>query len=276
MFQVMSNFASYYQATSDLFMRIGRLCPLFDEWLILYQSSARLRKSLIEFHTSIVRCCKHVVEAVQRPWRKQLLHAFWNSFEQEFEPDMKDIQSRSDNVKEEIALAQAQVMANEQQFQVMERENASVSRSVAMKFFSRADTRWKQMREWEIQENARKTQKRRKQLLDELSTHDHLRPLKQSRSKRYSNTLDWIFQTAEFGRWIDGVVPLLCCFGKIGSGKTIATSSVIDHIMATQGSDCLVSFFFAESGNQESLSAETIIRSILRQRRNSTQIPRTF
>lgn len=267
---VMSNVASYYEATSDLFMRIGRLCPLFDEYLMLYQSSARLRKSLIEFHTSIVHCCKHVVEAVQRPWGKQILQAFWNSFEQEFESDIKDIRSRSDYVKEEIALAQAQVNAQEQQLQTMERENACRGRSVAMKMLSRTE---KQMREWEIQRNARKTQKRRKQLLDELSRHDHLRPLQQSRSKRYSNTLDWIFQTAEFRRWVDGVVPLLCCFGKIGSGKTIATSRVIDHILSRPGSDCLVSFFFAESGNQESLSAETIIRSILRQRLNSTQTP---
>lgn len=169
----MSNFASYYEATSDLFMKIGRLCPLFDEYLMLYQSSTRLRKSLIEFHTSIIYCCKHVVQAVQRPCtrllyrshpnialtntgRKQLLQAFWSSFEQEFEQDIKTIRSRSDDVKEEIALAQAQINAQEQQLQAMERENASLSRSVATKFFSRSDTRLKKLHEWEIQKNARK------------------------------------------------------------------------------------------------------------------------
>lgn len=152
-------------------------------------------------------------------------------------------------------------------------------------------------------------EKRRKQLLDELSTYDYLRPLKQSRSKRYSSTLDWISQTAEFGRWVDGEVPLLCCFGKSKSPETLNVitalttdswirqddcyvsmaaapyhvtalltcqrrSSVIDHILSGQGSDRHVSFFFAESGSRESLSAETIIRSILRQRLNSVEIPR--
>lgn len=47
----------------------------------------------------------------------------------------------------------------------------------------------------------------------------------------------------------------------------------MDHILSEKGSDCVVSFFFVESGNQESLSADTILRSILRQRLDPTQIP---
>ncbi|KAI0538686.1 hypothetical protein GGR58DRAFT_512830 [Xylaria digitata] len=279
---IISNYTSYYDALSDLFMRVGRLCPLFNEYLILYQSSTRLRQSLLDFHQSIIYCCKHVVETVKRPWQKQVLNAFWNSFEQEFKPDIDDIQRFSNHVKEEIALTQAQADSQEQKLQAMERENASLNRLNARKFFSRTD-----------KSNTRKTRKRRQRLLDALSTYDHLRALKQSRLKRYKNTSDWIFQTPEFNRWVDGEVPLLCCFGKIDSwirqndcyvsiatafryGNKLLTSnsaSVIDHILCERGSDCIVSFFFVESRNPESLSADTIIRSILRQRLDPTQIP---
>ncbi|KAI0548370.1 hypothetical protein F4679DRAFT_574172 [Xylaria curta] len=277
---VIANYTSYYEATSDLFMRIGRLCPLFDQYLILYRSSTRLRQSLLHFHTSIVHCCKHVVEAVRRPWPKQLLQAFWSSFEQEFKPDIDNIQKYSNQVKEEITLAQAQVDSQEQQLQALEREEASVTRSTARKFFLRTDDRLNQMREWQVQSNERKkspVDKRKQQLLNALSTYDHLRSLKQSRLKRYKNTSDWIFQTPEFYRWVDGEVPLLCCFGKtLRYGKRLLTgysASVIDHILSEQGSNCVVSFFFVEPGNLESLGAGTIIRSILRQRLDPIQIP---
>ncbi|GAW23347.1 hypothetical protein ANO14919_129030 [Xylariales sp. No.14919] len=270
---IMSNFTSYYEATSNLFMRVGRLCPLFHEYLILYRTSTRLRQSLLDFHTSIVYCCKHVVEAAKRPLSTQIFQALWNSFEQEFMPDLDDIERCSNKVKEEIALAKAQADAQEHQLQALEREKAFILRRTARGFFSRTDNTLDSMREWRVQSDTRKIQKRRQQLLDSLSTYDHLRLLKQSRLKRYRNTSNWIAQTPEFHRWVDGAVPLLCCFGKIGSGKTIATASVIDHILSTQGSDCVISFFFVDSGNQRSLSADTIIRSLLRQRLNPTDIP---
>ncbi|KAK5625712.1 hypothetical protein RRF57_001428 [Xylaria bambusicola] len=262
---VISNYTSYYEATSDLFMRIGRLCPLFDECLILYQQSRRLQERLVDFHTTIVHCCKHVVEAVRRPWREQILRTFWNSFEQEFKPDIDRIQTCSDWVKEEIALAQAQA-------DFLEREEESNNRSTTQRLLSQINRNVTRTRHSQRQVTERKTQKRRQQLLTSLSTYDYLRFFKQSLLKQYDKTSDWIFQTPEFQGWLDGTAPLLCCFGKIGSGKTVATASVIRHILSEKGSGSDVSFFFVESGNRESLRADTIIRSILRQRLTSAHI----
>lgn len=61
------NFVSYYDATSDLFMRLGRRCPLLSEYEALFPESTRLQKSIGDFYASIVHCCKHVVEMIQRP-----------------------------------------------------------------------------------------------------------------------------------------------------------------------------------------------------------------
>ncbi len=89
--------------------------------------------------------------------REQLSQAFWNSFEQEFKPDIENIQRCSNHVKEEIALAQAQADSQEQQLQALEREKASINRSRARRFYLRTDGSLDQMREWQMQSDARKT-----------------------------------------------------------------------------------------------------------------------
>ncbi|KAH7010053.1 hypothetical protein EDB80DRAFT_714408 [Ilyonectria destructans] len=263
---VVSNFVSYYDAVSDLFMNLGRLCPRFAEYQILYPNSTRLQKSLSDFHASIVCCCKHVVEAARRPWPTKLLKALWESFEQEFKPDVDAIQRLSKDVRDELGLAKAQADRQDQQLQDIERKEAAGGRWELNKFFKRADDKLDKL-SGHLQRDERRARKRRQELLESLSTHDYLTPLKRNRRKRHSDTGKWLFQTPEFDRWINGTgSPILWCSGKIGSGKTILTASVIDHILTTKrASDVFVSFFFPRFDETESLRAETILRSILRQ-----------
>jgi hypothetical protein len=60
-------------------------------------------------------------------------------------------------VKEEIALTQAQTDAQEQQLQAVERKKASSSRLTSQKFFSRTDLKLDEIREQQVQRNARRT-----------------------------------------------------------------------------------------------------------------------
>ncbi|KAI0439897.1 hypothetical protein F4803DRAFT_529395 [Xylaria telfairii] len=248
--QIVLNYTSYYEAISGLFLKLGQLCPLFAEYGALYPSSKQLQKSLSDFHASIVRCCKHVIEAIQRPWHGQVLQAFYKSFEQEFQPDVDDIQRCSDSVKDAIYLAKAHVDAQEQTLQTNERAAASKHRDLLEVVLKR------------------RSHDRKQQLLEEFCSHRPEKLLKQSQRKRFSNTASWIFEMPKFCRWIcTSDYPILWCSGKIGSGKTILTASVVDYLFLEKGrSDCLVSCFFINSSDQESLKAETIMKSILRQR----------
>ncbi|KAF6525751.1 hypothetical protein HZS61_011546 [Fusarium oxysporum f. sp. conglutinans] len=56
------NYTSYFEALSVLFMELSKQCPRFAEYQALYMTSTRLQKALCDFHASIIRCCKHVVE----------------------------------------------------------------------------------------------------------------------------------------------------------------------------------------------------------------------
>ncbi|KAI0006553.1 hypothetical protein F4779DRAFT_557782 [Xylariaceae sp. FL0662B] len=263
---IILNYTSYYGAVADLFMRLGKLCPVFAEYQILFPSSTRLQLSLSEFHAAIVRCCKHVVEVVRRPWHGQFL-TLLKSFEQEFSNDADDIHQCSADVKREIYLAKAQADKQDQELQVRERAMAATDRKAMKRFFARHDDNLNRTHELILQREKRETRKRKRRLLDKLSTYDYTRSLKQSQRKRYGDTASWVFQTPEFRRWVDeSGSPLLWCSGKIGSGKTITTASVVDEVLREAGSSYLVSFFFIQPDDQVSLQADTILRSILRQR----------
>ncbi|RYP58479.1 hypothetical protein DL770_010415 [Monosporascus sp. CRB-9-2] len=146
--QVIVNYASYFEVISGLFMKLGNLCPLFAEYQILYSSSERLQRALVDFHASIVRC-----------WHNQIIRAVWKSSEQEFKSDMDSIQGYSDDVKDAIALAKAQADAQDQQLQALERKEASESRRKLSTFFSRHDSQVDQIRKWQIQKNERQIPK---------------------------------------------------------------------------------------------------------------------
>ena len=63
----MVNFVSYYEAVAKLFIDLGDLCPRFTEYQALYPNSTALQTALCNFQASIVRCCKHLVQAIRRP-----------------------------------------------------------------------------------------------------------------------------------------------------------------------------------------------------------------
>ncbi|EXA28573.1 hypothetical protein FOVG_19830 [Fusarium oxysporum f. sp. pisi HDV247] len=268
------NYTSYFEALSVLFMELSKQCPRFAEYQALYMTSTRLQKALCDFHASIIRCCKHVVEAIQRPWRKQLRIAFFKSFEQEFEPDVNDIQRLGKEVKDEINLAKAQIDHQEQVLQEKERVAASKQRSRLRKFIPKVESELDTIKELQIQRSTRRSMKERQRLLESLSSHDYVTPFQEARKKHKYSTAEWIFTTPEFTRWYDGTGSvLLWCSGKIGSGKTILCANVINHVLIEKNRDDRAAFFFLQYDNSDSLTAETIIRSIIRQSTDATTLP---
>lgn len=263
---VLTNFTSFYAATSSLFMKLGRLCPPFADYQALYPDSSRLQKALGEFHASIIRCCTHLVQVTRRTTGKRWAKAFLESFDQEFKPDLEHVQNRAGDVDHEIRLAHAQAVRHDQQLQAMERQEAKESRLSLHRFISRIDGATEKTQAMQFQRDERRARERRQQLVDSLSSRSSLRLFKQNCRRRHCNTTDWIFQTSEFKRWFHMDQPVLWLTGKIGSGKTVATSSVIQYIQryrASSGSH--LSFFFVQASEADSLSATAILKSILQQ-----------
>ncbi|KEY68152.1 hypothetical protein S7711_08340 [Stachybotrys chartarum IBT 7711] len=151
------NYTSYFEALSSLFMSFSSYCPRFAEYQALYPASTRLQKALCDFHASIVRCCKHAVEAIQRPWQKQLANAFWQSFDQEFRPYTNEIQSLAKQVTHEIEFAKVLVERQEQKLQEMERAAASKQRSRFQRFIPAVETELDTIKKLQLQQSTRRS-----------------------------------------------------------------------------------------------------------------------
>ncbi|KAI0867543.1 hypothetical protein GGS24DRAFT_495258 [Hypoxylon argillaceum] len=212
---------------------------------------------------AIIRCCKQVIKATQQPWINQTLSAMLGYFDEEFKSDMEDVKKCSNHVSEAIKIAKAQVDAKEHALQARERYEASQSRNIVSHLFKRTNDHQNEARAWQLENEVRRKCKPSRTTLNIIGL-----PLKQNQRKRYRDTANWIFRESGFNNWANGPdTTLLWCSGKIGSGKTITAASVIDHLLVTKSNPgAIVSFFFVRSDNQESLKAETIMMSILRQR----------
>lgn len=270
---VLSNFTSFYAATSGLFMKLGRLYPPFADYQALYPDSSRLQKSLGEFHASIIRCCTHLVQVIRRTTGKRWVKAFLESFDQEFKPDLEDVQHHASDVEHEIRLAHAQAVRQDQQLQAMERQEAKESRLSVHRFISRMDGTSNNIQTMQLQRDERRARERRQQLVDSLSSRSFLRLFKQNCRRRHRATTDWIFQTPEFKQWLHQDQPVLWLSGKIGSGKSVATSSVIQFIQRLKpSSGSPLAFFFVQAGETDSNTATTILKSILQQMVESSKM----
>ncbi|KAK8099051.1 uncharacterized protein PG998_012292 [Apiospora kogelbergensis] len=231
---VAANVASYYQPTSDLFMKLGRLCPLFADYQALYPGSIRLQGALANFHASIIRCCGHVIKTLRRPLHQQLFNSLLVSLEQEFKPDLDEIQQYSDSVMQEIQFAKAQADRQEQQLQVIERQEARRNRTL------------------------------KNGVHDNGNNNSSTRCLPGT-TYVYSNKTvenECTKPPAGFSK------------RKIGSGKTITTASVIQHVLRCKGpSSGPVSYYFVQSTGTRPSNSNEILNSILQQRLDSTHVP---
>ncbi|RYP87903.1 hypothetical protein DL769_000355 [Monosporascus sp. CRB-8-3] len=139
--QIIVNYTSYYEAVSELFMKLGRLCPVFADHEAAVYEKAKISKSKSGPNL--------------REGQSQVIRALWNSFEQEFKPDMDAIQRYSNDVQTAIALAKSQADNLDQQLQAREREEAAESRKILRKLFSLQGSRLDEIRELEQQRNER-------------------------------------------------------------------------------------------------------------------------
>ncbi|RCI12325.1 hypothetical protein L249_0689 [Ophiocordyceps polyrhachis-furcata BCC 54312] len=110
--------------------------------------------------------------------------------------------------------------------------------------------------------------KKRTGLLTWLSNIDPSGMFNAARNKHNRGTNEWLVKENEaFRAWITSPASLLWLHGKVGSGKSILCSSVIQHLQDTHGSDpqiALAYFFFSFSdmGKQE---VNAMLASLIKQ-----------
>ncbi|KAF5585825.1 hypothetical protein FPANT_7379 [Fusarium pseudoanthophilum] len=241
----------------------GSLCTRFAEYQVIFNESTRLKTSVCQFHTAVVTCCQQIVLAVRRPLKNQILKAITQSFQSELRSYVEDIRAKAEEVQGDIQLVKAQCDREEQQLQTTERQDASNHRKRLMAWTSKATG---EIEALQAQRRRNESEQKRRRFLEELSSFNFTSGFNSTRNKRHIGTAKWVFETPEFQKWIgiDGS-PVLHVTGKIGSGKTVLSSSIVEKLSQVRPPQQFVSFFFVRFDDPLSLDADTILRSCVQQ-----------
>ncbi|RSM05159.1 hypothetical protein CEP52_006410 [Fusarium oligoseptatum] len=262
-FLLLANFTSYFQSFVELLSGFGSLCSRFAEYQVIYKDFPRLKISICGFHSSVINCCEKIVLVTRRPIMSQAWMAMTQSFQGEIRGYVDEIKSKAEIVREDIQLAKAQSDRDEHQLQAKARQKAEESHKSLSSLLRRVRSETRLIGDHAIRETA---EQRRHRLLKELSSHNYTSAFNNARNKRHRGTAEWAFNTAQFQNWLTGEGPaVLHVTGKIGSGKTILASSIVDHLCQIRQPNQFISFFFSRFDDPTTLASDTIIRSLLQQ-----------
>ncbi|KIX99306.1 uncharacterized protein Z520_04882 [Fonsecaea multimorphosa CBS 102226] len=243
--QITVQFASYFDNLSALFMRIGRSCPRYEQYGVMYPKSPRLQDAIYDYFRTVVQVCQKAVLLIRKGTFAQLSAALLNPFQSEFGPLELNLSTIADTVREEASLAFKQELA-------LEKKEAFSFREWSLSKMS-----------MKIEEAKRfRAQKAKFQFLNSCSTYNHQTAWKRARKAGESS---YVFGQAAYTYWIQSTASsVLWITGILGSGKTVLTASVVQEV-SIRFPDALVCYFFCSHDDAESLKAETIIGCLARQ-----------
>ncbi|EMT71593.1 Vegetative incompatibility protein HET-E-1 [Fusarium odoratissimum] len=263
-FTFLANFLSQFQSFVELLQGFGSLYSRLGHYQILFQDSTRLNDSICQFHTSVVLCCEKVIYLIrQSALTSQVWRAITCSFQTEIRSHVENVKTKAENAQSEIELAKAQADCHEQQQQTEERQKASDYRQQLSTWATKYSAAMKDLQD--LKEKYGRD-KKRSRLINELASYNFMPTFNSMRNKRHMGTAEWCFHTPEYQEWANAnKTAVLHITGKIGSGKTILASSIIEWLCRAPVSRQFTSFFFLRFDERKSLSASTVIRSCLQQ-----------
>ncbi|SCV48309.1 uncharacterized protein FFB14_10312 [Fusarium fujikuroi] len=281
-FMFLANFLSQFQSFVELLQGFGYLYSRLGHYQILFQDSTRLNDSICQFHTSVILCCERVIYLIRQSsmetktifitlrlipvlqaFTTQVWRAITCSFQTEIRSYVENVKTKAENAQKEVELAKAQADFHEQRQQTEERQKASGHRQQLSAWATEHSTAMKDLQD--LKEKHGRDKKRRR-LINELTSYNFMPTFNSTRNKRHMGTAEWCFLSPEYQDWVNARKSVvLHITGKIGSGKTILASSIIERLCRTPVSRQFTSFFFLRFDDRKSLSASTVIRSCLQQ-----------
>lgn len=145
-------------------MSLNKLVPQFDEYQLLLHNSQPLQESIYTFHASIVQLCKEIIRLTRQPCTQQyyLMADFTNletkgmkkittDLRSKLQPQIKNIQSCSNDVEKAITLAKFKSDRREQEKQEQERKLSANHRKEISIFASQTRKKDRSIRERQIQ-----------------------------------------------------------------------------------------------------------------------------
>ncbi|KAI1626306.1 hypothetical protein EDD37DRAFT_648738 [Exophiala viscosa] len=238
---VMQNSSSYFDKLSDLLMHVGRSCPRFQEYGLLYSTSAKLQLALCGYFTVVVRLCQDAVNFITKSLVAQLSATIFDPFQTGFGQYENELTRHGKAIRDEVRLAGIKEQ------QLVNTKNESFHRKY-------------------LAENRKnKSEKAKRRFLEACSQYDYKPAFLQALGRGQSS---WILHTTEYMKWTEPASSIIWCIGKLGSGKTVLTANLVRNILrmaSSQRPSAIASYHFCRYDEARSLNVRTIVGSIARQ-----------
>lgn len=255
---IANNIATYFDKITSLIMDIGRSCPTFRSFGDLFPESAGLQAALCEYFATVVRLCIKIIQESHASRTNPIFRALI-PLDATFRPYQDDLARMVKHVQLQISLASEQAAKSERVLLETDRKKNSRFRSSFSQY-------QKDSAEWRVHAMARQAIKLRIAIKDTLSPVNYAKVWKMARQQCADGTTTWIQRDDSFSAWIQNTKScIMWCSGNLGTGKTILTSSVVAHLSTVRGPRDKIAYFFCQTEDSTSLSAENIFGSIVSQ-----------
>lgn len=195
MVKIATNYLSYFEKLSTLFMRLGTSWTLHKDFAQLFPASEVLQAYFYEYLISLMKLCNKAVAFCQKSTRAQLLSSLASSFDSEFGPVQKELDQWGSLIQQQSQLL-ATKMAND----------AEKGRY--------QDFKQRLLRHLSPDQNDFETRWRR---------------------QRKKGTCKWVFDTPAFKDWKSmQSSATLSIHGKLGSGKTVTMANIVARMNIDQ------------------------------------------
>ncbi|RYP66506.1 hypothetical protein DL770_008790 [Monosporascus sp. CRB-9-2] len=239
----------------DTYIEIGEILPGLTQFRNFLGQHPALKVHLENYYCDVLDFHRNALDVFSRPAWKTVFHSSWKTFKTRFGPILNSLKRHRALISDEkltIAISEVRDFRSEVQDsrKFLEEKLEGLS---------------KQMKELQLEEKEEGIQKLQEQrsrrlqfVLKKLDVADCQRDLnflKHARRERryHSSSGDWIFDNPLFQAWTDLTIArnsTLYLNGSPGSGKTILTSRVIEHLEqlrsynSAQGQEFSVIYFY--------------------------------
>lgn len=186
--KVATNYLSYFEKLSTLFMKLGTSWALHEDFAQLFPRSEILQTHFYEYLIVLMRLCNNIVVFGQKKVSAQLISSLGTSFDSEFGAIQKELDQWGYLIQQQCQLQAMKTINSAEKSRLYDLKQRVLRR--LSPFQSDFETRW--------------------------------------RRQRKRGTCKWIFDTQIFKDWESTrTSATLCVSGKLGSGKTVSMANIV-------------------------------------------------
>ncbi|KAF2124058.1 hypothetical protein P153DRAFT_303222 [Dothidotthia symphoricarpi CBS 119687] len=242
---IVSEAGRFQESVVEMLAQIGDVLPRFRIYETLFKNHERLLVALSTAFLDILQFCVITKDFFARAKRSMIplsivLKGAWKSYRRDFETCMIGFRTHTKRVEKEAGLAHMIESARSREIELANRAL--------------------HIRNGKLQ--------RRHRVLATLPSVDYSTKHLKLSNLRHPGTNNWLCTTPQYLSWFaKATSDCLCCYGIPGSGKSVLSASLVDHIQDVTANDTksIICYYYCDYLDNASLEPYRLLASIIKQ-----------